>query len=119
MFKAEQEYFDNFPYDETIVRTFLKALQKRGFYKDVDIDNTPLYEMITSPDGRGSRIISLTKDSGIHYSSITGNSPLYSHEVKEGETYITFNTMRAMSGSCITYVMKDGEIIDGHLLAMS
>ena len=115
-----KEYFNNFPYDENVVRLFLKALQKRGWYEGVDIDNTPLYEMISSPEGRSARIVSLTKDSGIHHSSIhNGVTPLYSHEVKEGETYITFNTMRALSGDCITYVMKDGEIINSYLLARS
>ncbi len=120
MFKQEQEYFDNFPYDETIVRTFLKALQKKDWYKGVDIDNTPLSEMLSSPQGRGPRIVSLTKDSGIHESSIhVGGHSLHSHEVKEGEVYITFNTMRALSGSCTTYIMKDGEIVGGFLLARS
>lgn len=116
----EQEYFDNFPYDESIVRLFLKALQKRGWYKGVDIDNEKLSDMISSPDGGGPRIIALTKDSGTHYSSMYVNGPSFcSHEVKEGETYITFNTMRVLSGDCTTYVMKDGEIVNGYLLAMS
>lgn len=120
MFKSEQEYFDNFPHDETIVRIFLKALQKQGYYDGVNIDKVPLHQMIGSPEGRSARIISLTKDSGIHESSIRANStPLFSHEVKEGEVYITFNTMRVLSGSCVTYVMKEGEIINIYLLARS
>lgn len=119
MFKSEQIYFDNFPYEESVVRLFLKALQKRGWYEGVDIDNTPLHQMISSPEGRGARIISLTKDNGIHHSCLYGNTPLYSHEVKEGEVYITFNTMRAMTGNCTTYVMKDGNIVNGYLLARS
>ena len=119
-FKQEQAYFYNFPHDENVVRTFIKALQKKGWYNGLDIDNTPLSDMISSPEGRGPRIISLTKDSGTHHSSMrVGGASLRSHEVNEGEVYITFNTMRALSGDCITYVMKDGEIINSYLLAMS
>ena len=122
-FQSEKEYFDNFPYDETVVRNFLKSLKKRGFYKEVDIDNTPLIDMLSSPEGRGPRIISITKDKGIHYSSIyplhEGETSMFKHEVNEGETYITFNTMRAMAGDCSTYVIKDGEIIGCYLLAIS
>ena len=120
MFKSEQTYFNNFPYDESVVRSFLKALQKRGWYEGVDIDNTLLHQMISSPEGRGARIISLTKDIGIHNSSMRiGDASLCSHEVKEGEVYITFNTMSVLSGDCTTYVMKDGEIVNRYLLAMS
>jgi hypothetical protein len=118
--QSEVKYFENFPYDETIVRTFLKARQKLGWHKDVDIDNTPLIEMLSSPDARGDKIISLTKGPGTHYSSIhTNRGVLMTHEVKEGEVYITLNTMRVMAGDCRTYVMVDGDIIKSYLLAMS
>jgi hypothetical protein len=120
MIQSKIKYFENFPYDETIVRTFLKALQKRGWYKDVDIDNTPLIEMLSSPNGRGDKIISLTKGPGIHYSSIFADrGVLMTHEVKEGEVYITLNTMRPLAGDCRTYVMFDGELTDSYLLARS
>ena len=42
---------------------------------------------------------------------------LMTHEVKEGEVYITLNTMRPLAGDCSTYVMVDGELKGSYLLA--
>ena len=108
---------------ETEIRAFLKAMQKRGYYKpDINFDTITVEEIekLLTKFNKDSMIVSITKDSGIHYSQLSQNWDAVREDgVNEGETYITYNDMGALSGRCVTYVMVDGEITKGYLLARS
>ena len=95
---------------ELVVRNFLLAMQKLGYFQGVDVINKPLEELIAKPDARrGFRIITITRNTGIHKAYWNGHS-LGEYEVKEGETYVTVNTIAVMAGSVTTYKM---ELVDG------
>ena len=95
---------------EQTVRNFLLAMKKFGYFRDVDVITLPLEELIARPDaGRGFRITAITRNTGTHKAYYKVHT-LASFEVKEGETYVTVNTIAPMSGSVTTYKM---EIVDG------
>ena len=95
---------------EQTVRNFLLAMQKLGYFKGVDVITTPLEQLIAPSNARrGFRITAITRNIGVHKAYYKVHT-LAEFEVKEGETYITVNTIAPMSGSVTTYKM---ELVNG------
>ena len=98
-----KKYFENFPFDEQVVRDFLQC-----YFKDVDMQTVKLSDILCYPNYRyGFKITNVTVGKGIHKGGyIMGED----FEVNEDEVYVTHDDMYGLAGGVYTTVMqrKDG-----------
>jgi hypothetical protein len=107
----------NLPYNESLAREVIAALQGVVFRNNFDPRTVPLESILASPDAMfGTRMYAITEGPGSHktYKGLCKVLlPKEGYDVPEGEVYATIDTIACLSGSCATYVFdkqQDGSL---------